>query len=119
MNLAKLFPSKLLRTTAAHRPYPSLFFMPGLTQKPFYDPKDKAMFPFVQDFEENLHHIQREYLSLRKAYESMERDDYHKIDGEEVLDSTKKKELDKQRNWHWMSYIQKGQKIHDFEQVFE
>ena len=37
-NIARLFPSKLLRTTAAPaRPYPTLFFFPGLRSEPFHN----------------------------------------------------------------------------------
>ena len=44
---AKLLASKILRTTAYHRPAPSLFFFPGLNTRPFHKADD---FRFTQDF---------------------------------------------------------------------
>ena len=54
-NIAKIFPSKILRTNVKARPYPSIMYFPGLTSKPFHDAKE---FSFVSDFKENLATIQ-------------------------------------------------------------
>lgn len=37
--------SGLLKTNAKYRPSPSLFYFPGLTSRPFHNPK---LFPWVQ-----------------------------------------------------------------------
>ena len=55
---AKLLASKILRTTAYHRPAPSLFFFPGLNTQPFHKAQE---FSFTKDFEANLPEMQKEY----------------------------------------------------------
>ena len=97
--LAKIFASKILRTNVKARPYPSLFYFPGLESKPFHDP---YKLHFTKDFEENLGTIQDEYKSLRRAYGS--NDDYEKVEGEKTLN---------QGGWHWMNYIAKGERRAD------
>ena len=49
--VAKLLASKMLRTTAFHRPAPSLFFFPGLNTQPYHKAED---FSFTRDFESNI-----------------------------------------------------------------
>ena len=44
---ARILASKIMRTTAYHRPAPSLFYYPGLTSKPYHNP---GQFGFVKDF---------------------------------------------------------------------
>ena len=51
MSEARIFTSKMLRTNIHHRPYPSLFYYPGINTQPFYNPN---FFSFVKDFESNL-----------------------------------------------------------------
>lgn len=96
--MAKLFASKVLRTNVLHRPYPSLFYFPGLASKTFHKVSDfPSLNNFDQDFQENLDIVQAEYLSLRRAYkEAGDRDDYVKIENEKTLD---------EGSWHWMNYI--------------
>ena len=71
----------MLRTSAYHRPSPSLFFYPGLNTQPFYDASD---FSFTKDFEANLDTIKKEYKSLRTEYGEM-KDDYTKLEKEHTL----------------------------------
>ena len=66
--------------------------MPGLTQKPFFDTEDTKLFPFVKDLEDNVGYIRNEYVALRRAYRENNRDDYERINGEELLDQTEKKD---------------------------
>ena len=87
----------MLKTSAYHRPNPSLFFYPGLNTQPFFNPKD---FSFVKDFESNLEVIQKEYKQLRKAYGD-NRDDYAKMKNEHTLNKGE---------WKWMNYIEKGKR---------
>ena len=96
-SMAKIFGSKILRTNVKSRPYPSLFYFPGLSSQPFHDPPS-----FASDFQENIEMIQTEYKSLRKAFK--DRDDYEKIEGESLLNDG---------SWHWMNYIQKGERTLD------
>ena len=91
--MAKIFQSKILRTNVKARPYPSLFYFPGLSSHAFHDP---AKFGFVKDFQENLGTIQQEYRQLKRAYDDIKRDDYMKIEGEKTLNHG---------GWNWMSYV--------------
>ena len=88
----------MLRTTAYHRPSPSLFFFPGLNSQPFFKADD---FSFTKDFESNLETLKNEYWQLRKVY-GEERDDYFKKDGEHTLNKG---------TWKWMNYIERGVRI--------
>jgi aspartyl/asparaginyl beta-hydroxylase (cupin superfamily) len=95
---ARLVAGKIMRTSASHRPAPSLFYYPGLNSQPFYNTEN---FPFVRDFETNLKTIQTEYWSLRSAYG--DRDDYIKADGEHTLNDGGK--------WKWMNFVEKGNRV--------
>ena len=97
---AKLLGSKILRTTAYHRPAPSLFFFPGLNTQPFYKATD---FAFTRDFENNLDVLKEEYWRLREAY-GESRDDYSKVDGEHTLNKG---------TWKWMNYVERGKKVNE------
>ena len=95
--IARIVASKMMRTSAYHRPAPSLFFFPGLESRPFHD---ASQFSFTKDFEQNLDTIRAEYQALRSAYG--ERDDYVKSDGEHTLNEGK---------WQWMNFVEKGQPV--------
>jgi hypothetical protein len=86
-----------MRTSAYHRPAPSLFFFPGLSSQPFHKASN---FAFTNDFKQNLSTLQQEYWALRKAYGS--RDDYLKQDGEHTLNMGE---------WKWMNFIEKGEAV--------
>ncbi len=87
--------SKMLRTSAFHRPCPSLFFFPGLNTQPFHRASD---FSFTNDFESNFKTMQEEYKQLKSAY-GEEGDDYAKKDGEHTLNTG---------TWKWMNYVERG-----------
>jgi len=95
---AKLLASKILRTSAYHRPAPSLFFFPGLSSMPYHRAAD---FGFTRDFESNLSTLKAEYLRLKEAYGD-KNDDYKKQDGEHTLNKG---------TWKWMNYIERGQRV--------
>lgn len=125
---AKLFARQLLRTNTHPRPNPSLFFLPGLNTRPFYETQhkdsfkeqriqnqsievgqseDKAhsnpeqfRFGFVKDFENNFSVVRDEYLALKKAYG--DQDDYTKVQNEHTLNNG---------GWSWMSLVSKGKLI--------
>ena len=94
---ARLVASKMLRTSSFHRPNPSLFFFPGLSQQPYYKARD---FSFTKDFENNFKTIQDEYWALRGDY-GEGRDDYTKNDGEHTLN---------EGTWKWMNYVERGKR---------
>ena len=91
---ARVLASKIMKTSAFHRPAPSLFYFPGLNSQPYHNPND---FSFTKDFKQNLAVIQDEYWALRNAYGG--RDDYIKNDGEHTLNMGE---------WKWMNFIEKG-----------
>ena len=95
LDAATLVPSKMLRSSAYHRPSPSLFFYPGLNTRPFHNARD---FSFTKDFEANLVTMQKEYMSLRTEYGEL-KDDYTKQEKENTLNTGE---------WKWMNYIEKG-----------
>eukprot|EP00347_Sterkiella_histriomuscorum_P020745 403336636 len=95
---AKLFARQVLRTNVYSRPNPSLFFVPGLNTKPYYD--NHSQFGFVKDFEQNYETIKKEYLALKESYG--DQDDYKKIQNEHTLNKG---------GWSWMNYVSKGQKV--------
>lgn len=61
---AKFFAGKICKTTAYPRPYPQLFYFPGVTSKPWHDPKD---FSFVKFVESRFQEIKEEYLKNQDA----------------------------------------------------
>lgn len=87
----------MMKTTAFHRPAPSLFYFPGLNSQPFHNPNN---FAFTSDFKQNLTTIQQEYFALKDAYKG--RNDYTKQDGEHTLNMG---------DWAWMNYIEKGEPV--------
>lgn len=91
-----MFARQLLKTNVVHRPFPSLFFSPGINTQPYHD---TSKFSFVNEFENNKDTIKVEYLALKAAYGR--RDDYVKVSNEHTLS---------QGEWHWMNYVAKGLK---------
>ena len=78
---AKLFAGKICRTSAHPRPNPSLFYFPGLSSKPWHDPKD---FSFVSYLQNRYLEIKNEYLENQKEIEKMAEqgdliDPFHKV----------------------------------------
>ena len=56
---AKLFAAKICRTSAHPRPYPQLFYFPGITSKPWHDPREFSFVPYLQA---RFMDIKNEYL---------------------------------------------------------
>jgi hypothetical protein len=75
---ATIVRSGLCRTTAAHRPAPSLFVYPGLTSRPWWDPSE---FPWLERLTEHLPTIQKEYAALAAELP----DDYTVKEGEHTV----------------------------------
>ena len=78
---ARILPSKICRVlpTNVARPFPQLFYYPGLSSKPWHDRND---FPFIDQLESNFKEIKDEYLKNEariklKAKPSKEIDPMH------------------------------------------
>mmetsp|Transcript_8119 Transcript_8119/g.25493 ORF Transcript_8119/g.25493 Transcript_8119/m.25493 type:complete len:244 (+) Transcript_8119:1680-2411(+) len=104
MATANIFKAAILRTSVAHRPYPSLFFFPGIAQQPFYDP---ARFSWVDALRQSYPHIRDEFL--RAVAEHRPDNDYIPTQGEHTLH---------QGEWDWFSYIMKGERRARFQEIF-
>ena len=67
LNEAKLFPSKILKTVTNNvnvsRPYPQLFYFPGVTSKPWHEAKEFPITKFLQD---NFKEIRKEYMENKE-----------------------------------------------------
>lgn len=100
MKYAEILQSGLCRAKVGiHRPYPTLFFFPGLNSKPLYPP---TAFPHIsQTLVENQLIILQEYLNSKHNANS----DYKLHADEETLHSG---------DWNWSSYILKGKRISEF-----
>jgi aspartate beta-hydroxylase len=109
--LATIFQSAMCRTRVRHRPWPSLFFFPGLATKPIWHHQDqnihaqdilnnKNHFRFLNELEASYNDILKEYYNLK----SLEmKSDYGGDD----------KKLHKGQ-WDWLSYVQKGSRQSNF-----
>jgi aspartyl/asparaginyl beta-hydroxylase (cupin superfamily) len=94
--MANLFKSAICVTNKAYRPYPSLFYFPGLTSKPVWK---KEAFPLISDcLIANYQTILNEYLTL---VNNNTESDYSTSTGDHKLHSGK---------WDWYSYVLKGKK---------
>jgi hypothetical protein len=63
---AKIFASKICKTTAHPRPHPSLFYFPGITSKPWHDPKE---FHFTQYIQSRFSDIKEEFMQNQQKIE--------------------------------------------------
>jgi aspartyl/asparaginyl beta-hydroxylase (cupin superfamily) len=90
---ATLVRSGMLRTTAAHRPAPSLFYYPGLTSRPRWDPET---FPWLRPLVSAVPEIAREYQGMKAKVPS----DYSLKKDEHTLHGG--------GSWDWHSFILKG-----------
>ncbi len=93
---ARLLKSAICRVNSIKRPYPSLFYFPGLRSSPYWD---KKLIPSVKILEDNYQEIKREFMLKRNLLEN----DYKLIDREHSLHKGK---------WEWYNYVSKG-KIHE------
>lgn len=78
---AKIFAGKICKTTAHPRPFPQLFYFPGITSKPWHDPKE---FSFTKYIQSHAQEIKKEYLKhqdqIEKESQSAEDvDPFHRV----------------------------------------
>lgn len=64
---ARIFAGKICKTTAYPRPFPSLFYFPGITSKPWHETGE---FSFVKYIESRFKEIKQEFLENKQAIES-------------------------------------------------
>lgn len=91
---ATIVRSAVLRTSAAQRPYPSLFYYPGLRSRAMWK-ADYDTFPWLKTIKDNINVIQKEYEEAMKALPN----DYVPGSDEQKLHSG---------SWSWQSFITKG-----------
>lgn len=103
---AKLFKSSILRINNSLRPYPSLFYFPGLQSNPFWS---KDTFNTVNYLEKNYEIIKEEYIKAEENTEILLENDYKFSDHEKSLHKG---------DWEWYSYISKGSKTTSFPKHF-
>lgn len=101
----RLLKSAVIRVNNSLRPFPTLFFFPGLRSSPIWNTKD---FKTCQILEENYSIIKKEFLDATKNNLNLE-NDYKLGDHEKSLHKG---------NWEWFSYITKGAKKDNFKQYF-
>lgn len=94
-SMANIFKSAIMRTSR-HRPAPSMFFLPGLETKPWWDPESSVFGPWIDNLRSNLATIRDEYNNV-----SQHESDYEVQSEHEKLHSG---------DWEWHSFIQKGSK---------
>lgn len=94
---ATILQSGMCRTIFRHRPAPSLFFFPGLTAKPVWDPYITPLNKITKALQACHDDLLQEYAHIRKLDSS----DYQ---------MTKEEERMKLHHgeWDWNSYILKG-----------
>jgi aspartyl/asparaginyl beta-hydroxylase (cupin superfamily) len=96
--LATILQSAVCRTRVKHRPAPSLFYFPGLSSRPIFEP---SQFSWTTELESKRDVILEEYKKLRAVnpksdYTTMEEHKLH------------------EGKWDWNSYIIKGKRQTDF-----
>lgn len=101
---AKLIKSAIMRINSRLRPFPTLFYYPGIRSSSFWKAND---FSTAKLLEEKFNIIQSEFLEVSKSHKLSS--DYQMIDKEKSLHKG---------NWDWFSYISKGEIQHNFEHVF-
>lgn len=101
-----IYPSRILKfkQPPVARPNPSVFSLPGLSSKPFYDSSDFSLKKDILNLinQELIDTIRNECLNMRKECVS----DYAINETEHTLHGG---------NWEWHSYILKGEKQPIFE----
>jgi len=103
MGEARILASKICKTVGFHRPFPSLFYFPGLISKPYHDSQS---FPFLGLLQKNYNVIRKEYEDNKDRYKVndwQEGEDEHKLEAGE---------------WQWLAYMKKGQKNKGFSEIF-
>ena len=102
---SRLLKSAILRLNNTLRPYPSLFYFPGIHSAPFWNPEE---FNAVKILESNYNTIKEEYMLASSKGLGLE-NDYKLSDHEKHLHKG---------NWEWYSYISKGLKQENFKTHF-
>jgi aspartyl/asparaginyl beta-hydroxylase (cupin superfamily) len=107
---ATLVKSAMCRTRVHHRPWPSLFYFPGLATQPIWHHHDRPVaihearnpshFKFMSQLENAYPDILKEYLKLKclKSKSDYAPEDHKLHSGQ----------------WDWLSYVQKGKRQEDF-----
>ena len=101
---SRLLKSAILRLNNTLRPYPSLFYFPGIDSAPFWNPDE---FNAVKILESNYNTIKEEYM-LASSKGLVLENDYKLSDHEKHLHKG---------NWEWYSYISKGLKQENFKNM--
>lgn len=101
---ANIIQSAMLKTRVCHRPSPSMFYFPGLSQsRPIIDIAANKQFQQINEaLRENYDAIKQEYLNLLS--QSVEKSDYIDESHQTLHTGT----------WDWKSYILKGKRQTDF-----
>lgn len=102
---AKVFKSAILRINSTLRPYPTLFYFPGIRSNPFWD---KTNIKSVKVLEDNYNIIKEEFSKIQQDKIKVE-NDYKITDHDKFLHKG---------DWEWYSYISKGQKKETFKTHF-
>lgn len=126
---ATIVQSGLCKTIHRHRPTPSLFFFPGLTSKPVWNPHDIPFKHITSALQTGFQDILQEYVNLRSkvdpqdvsaalAADSSQSKHTHQSNSAIKSDYDTKNEKNKLHhgNWDWNSYLLKGVKQSQFEQ---
>lgn len=102
----KLIKSTILRMNNSLRPFPTLFFFPGIRSSPFWKSNELKSVKILQ---ENYPIIKKEYIEANENKYFQLENDYKLRDHEHSLHKG---------NWEWSSYISKGTKQDSFKNVF-
>lgn len=102
---SKLLKSAILRMNNTWRPYPTLFYFPGIRSQSFWKKED---FKSVKILEDNYKIIKEEFQQADLRDVKLEND--YKLTGQEHSLH--------EGSWEWYSYISKGSKMKKFNESF-
>jgi len=102
---SKLLKSAILRMNNTWRPYPTLFYFPGIRSQSFWKKED---FKSVKILEDNYKIIKEEFQQADLRDVKLEND--YKLTGQEHSLH--------EGSWEWYSYISKGNKMKKFNESF-
>jgi aspartyl/asparaginyl beta-hydroxylase (cupin superfamily) len=106
---SKLLKSAVLRTNNIKRPYPTLFYFPGIRSHAFWGNSTLTNnIKSLKLLENNYKTIKEEYLQVIQTNKNLE-NDYKYTDQEKYLH---------QGDWEWYSYISKGRRSEQFKTNF-
>jgi aspartyl/asparaginyl beta-hydroxylase (cupin superfamily) len=100
---ATILKSGMCRTIFRHRPAPSLFFFPGLTAKPLWDPYAAPFDKITKALQASHDDLIAEYANIRK----LEASDY-------IMSKQEVQTKLHHGEWDWNSYILKGNRQANF-----